>query len=325
MHMETQATPDLLKGRARDIEDAARVLTGGGLVAFPTETVYGLGADARNDKAVARVFEAKGRPQFNPLIVHVLDLTAAGVLGMFSDTALTLARKFWPGALTLVVSRTPDCAASRLVSAGLDSIALRVPAHPLARALLEAAGCPVAAPSANRSGQISPTTPEHVRASLAGRVDYLLEGGACGIGLESTIVSCLGPQLQILRPGGIAREDIETVAGPVELRSDAGAAPVAPGQSQSHYAPRARLRLNARDVQPGEALLAFGSQVPECEGICLNLSRDGDPVEAAANLFAHLHELDNCGAEIIAVMTVPEEGLGAAINDRLKRAAAPRS
>jgi L-threonylcarbamoyladenylate synthase len=303
-----------------DIDAAAARLGAGELVAFPTETVYGLGADARNDHAVARVYDAKGRPAFNPLIAHVADFAGAEAIGVFSDDARKLAQTFWPGPLTLVVPRAEDCTISRLASAGLDSIAIRVPDHPLAQALLRAVAFPVVAPSANPSGGLSPTTAAHARAGLGEGVAMILDGGPCAIGLESTIVSCLGPAPQILRSGGLARQRIEEALGmPVTIFSNA-TAPNSPGQLESHYAPRATLRLNAQAPRAGEAWLGFGKSSVYGR----NLSARGDLVEAAANLFRMLHEIDATGADMIAVAPIPMRGLGEAINDRLKRAAAPR-
>jgi L-threonylcarbamoyladenylate synthase len=304
---------------------AARVLDEGGLVAFPTETVYGLGADAGNGKAVARLFAAKGRPAFNPLISHVPDMAGARRLALFDDDAARLAGAFWPGPLTLVLPRAPDCPVAELATAGLDTIALRVPDHPVARALLAAVGRPIVAPSANRSGHVSPTTAQHVLADLRGRIDMILDGGATPVGLESTIVACLG-EPTLLRPGGLPRVEIERVLGrPLRDPHDqADAAPLAPGQLASHYAPRTPLRLDATSVSKGEALLAFGPAPPSPAAKVLNLSPSADLIEAAANLFSHLRALDAVGATAIAVMPIPHEGLGEAINDRLKRAAAPR-
>ncbi len=307
------------------LAEAVRILRAQGLVAFPTETVYGLGADATSDQAVARIFEAKGRPQFNPLIVHVASADQARGLGKFNETADRLAAELWPGPLSLVVPRTPDCPVSMLASAGLETIALRVPSHPLAQALLNAAQLPLAAPSANRSGSISPTTAAHVHDSLGHAVDLVLDGGACPVGVESTIVDCCLDEPVVLRFGGVTRDSIEQVIGrPIGFR-EAGETPTAPGQLVSHYAPRAALRLNVQDTGNGEALLGFGTPVPDHKGAFLNLSEKGDLLEAAANLFAHLHTLDASGADTIAVMPVPGTGLGEAINDRLERAAAPRS
>jgi L-threonylcarbamoyladenylate synthase len=313
----------VLKANAAAIEAAARCLAAGGLVAFPTETVYGLGADARNGEAVARLYAAKGRPAFNPLIAHVADLAAARRLGAFNGDAERLAAAFWPGPLTLVLPRRPDCPLADLALAGLDSVALRVPAHPLAQALLKAFGGPIVAPSANRSGHVSPTSAAHVLHDLRGRIDLILDAGLCPVGVESTIVACLdGPAL--LRPGGLARTDIERVLGRALIVPVEKQAPLAPGMLASHYAPKARLRLNAELARDGEALLAFGPNAPSATGVTLNLSPRGDLVEAAANLFSHLRALDASGAKAIAVMPVPHEGLGEAINDRLARAAAPK-
>jgi L-threonylcarbamoyladenylate synthase len=312
----------LRRAGARAIADAARILRDGGLVAFSTETVYGLGADATNGRAVARVFEAKGRPQFNPLIVHVSSLADAERYAVFSDTARRLAQTFWPGALTLVLPRVANCALSELVSAGLDTVALRVPAHPVAAKLLAASQVPVAAPSANASGRISATTAQHVAESLGDEVDLILDGGATPLGLESTVIGFDGAQPVLLRAGAIARADLEAVTGP--LIASQNARVQSPGQLASHYAPRAALRLDAMTVTPDEALLAFGPLIPPGARRTLNLSTAGDLKEAAANLFAMLHTLDASGAASIAVMPVPNTGLGEAINDRLQRAAAPR-
>jgi L-threonylcarbamoyladenylate synthase len=322
------ATRTATAGRAAT-EEAARVLATGGLVAFPTETVYGLGADAGNAQAVARLYDAKGRPSFNPLICHVADVAAARRLGHFDDTAEKLAAAFWPGPLTLVLRKTAGCPVADLATAGLDSIALRVPAHAAAREILAVFGKPVVAPSANRSGHVSPTTAQHVLADLRGRIDLIVDGGPAPIGVESTIVACLDQPL-LLRPGGVSRADIEKAIGralAVAPQSDDDDAPLAPGQLASHYAPRAALRLDAPGVSAGEALLAFGPALPpEAERAphVMNLSASGDLIEAAANLFSHLRALDNAGVSAIAVMPVPHDGLGEAINDRLQRAAAPR-
>lgn len=316
---------------------AARCLAAGGLVAFPTETVYGLGADAGNGEAVARLYAAKGRPAFNPLIAHVADLAAARKLAVFDAAAERLAAAFWPGPLTLVLPKRKDCSVADLALAGLDSVAVRVPAHRIAHDLLAAFGKPVVAPSANRSGHVSPTSAAHVLADLRGRIDLIVDAGPSSVGVESSIVACLDNSLAApvwLRPGGLAREDIERVLGDklAEAPSTAPAAdedsPPAPGMLASHYAPKARLRLDAESLRAGEALLAFGAILPagaERAAGVLNLSRGGDLVEAAANLFSHLRALDACGAAGIAVMKVPHEGLGEAINDRLARAAAPRA
>jgi L-threonylcarbamoyladenylate synthase len=314
----------ILQADRAGIQAAARCLAAGGLVAFPTETVYGLGADARKGEAVARLYAAKGRPSFNPLIAHVADADAARRLGRFDATAEKLAAAFWPGPLTLVLPRLDDCPVAELALAGLDSVGVRVPAHGVAQALLAAFGGPIAAPSANRSGHVSPTSAAHVLADLRGRIDMVLDGGPCTVGVESTIVSCLGAPAP-LRPGGVAREQIERVlGGTLALPAAAQAAPLAPGMLDSHYAPKARLRLEAQAPRAGEAFLAFGPDAPAASGMSLNLSPRGDLIEAAANLFSHLRALDASGAAGIAVMTVPNVGLGEAINDRLKRAAAPR-
>jgi L-threonylcarbamoyladenylate synthase len=307
------------------------VLARGGLVAFPTETVYGLGADATQPQAIARLYQAKGRPSFNPLIAHVADLAAAQRIARFDARSLKLAQAFWPGPLTLVLPKAAGCAVAELATAGLDSVAVRIPAHPVALAILRALGRPVAAPSANLSGHVSPTTAAHVASDLDGRIDLIVDGGAVAVGVESTIVSALGAPL-LLRPGGLARDAIERVLGgrlnsvADDAKSDT-AHPLAPGMLASHYAPRALVRLNAASVAAGEALLAFGpAAIPGAEraAAVLNLSPGGDLVEAAANLFGHLRALDRPGLEAIAVMPVPAEGLGEAINDRLRRAAAGR-
>ena len=300
---------------AAGITAAARLLAWGGLVAFPTETVYGLGADARNGEAVAGIFAAKGRPRFNPLIVHVPDLAEAERHAVFSPLARRLAAAFWPGPLTLVLPRKADTPLSLLVSAGLDTIALRVPSHPLARALLAEASMPLAAPSANPSGAVSATTAAHVVEGLGEHVDLVLDGGATPLGLESTVIGFEDGNAVLLRPGAIARSEIEAVTGPL------AAAPgtiQSPGQLASHYAPRAMLRLNAAKANPGEMLLGFGAVAAD-----MNLSPGGDLKEAAANLFAMLRALDKKTSNI-AVSPIPDTGLGEAINDRLQRAATPR-
>lgn len=309
------------------IEEAGRLIRSGALVAFPTETVYGLGADATNGRAVAAIFEAKGRPRFNPLIVHVPDLAAAERIAVLTPAARTLANAFWPGPLTLVLKRRPEANVSDLVSAGLDTLAVRVPAHGVAQALLAAVGRPLAAPSANRSGRVSPTTAGHVLDDLDGRVRMILDGGATVHGLESTVLDATGDRVRLLRPGAVPREAVEAVLGAVLADGPASddAHPASPGQLASHYAPNAALRLDARDVRPGEALLAFGGNVPATSGASLNLSPGGDLAEAAAGLFAALRALDRTGVTTIAVMPIPDHGLGEAINDRLRRAAAPRS
>ena len=302
------------------VNEAGAILSAGGLVAFPTETVYGLGADATDDRAVARIFEAKRRPEFNPLIVHVPDTDAARIHANFDKRSQQLARRFWPGALTMVLARRETSDLSLLVSAGLNTVALRCPAHGVAQRLLAAAKRPVAAPSANRSGRISPTTARHVADDLGDAVDLILDGGPCPIGVESTIVDVTGEAALLLRPGGVTRAAIESEIGPLATPDDTAVR--APGMLASHYAPRAPLRLNAQDAAPGEVLLAFG---PDAPVNAVTLSASGDLVEAAANLFAMLRDLDDAEPRAIAVMPVPEHGLGVAINDRLARAAAPRA
>jgi L-threonylcarbamoyladenylate synthase len=294
------------------------MLRDGRLVAFPTETVYGLGADATNDLAVASIFAAKGRPRFNPLIIHVVDADIAATIGLLDGRALRLADRFWPGPLTLVVRRRIDCAVSLLATAGLDSIAIRVPAHPVARRLLNLANIPVAAPSANPSGRISPTTAQHVADGLSPAM--ILDGGTCAVGIESTVIDLSGEHAVLLRPGGVPRESIERTVGPLAA-PDATQPKRAPGMLSSHYAPARPVRLNAAEAGPGEALLGFGP----APAATLNLSLEGDTVEAAANLFAMMRQLDRADFTGIAVMPIPESGLGLAINDRLRRAAAPRS
>ena len=300
-----------------DIARAAALLAEGRLVAFPTETVYGLGADARNGKAVAGIYAAKGRPSFNPLIVHVATVEQAQALVDWNAEAERLAA-FWPGPLTLVLPLRPGHGVASLVTAGLPTLAVRVPAHPAAQALLAAFGGPVAAPSANPSGRISPTTAAHVLAGLGDRIAAVVDDGPCPVGLESTIVGLDGPIPALLRPGGLAAERIAEALGTALALPALGENPTAPGQLASHYAPAVAVRLNAEGARPGEAFLGFGP------GPCdLNLSAGGDLTEAAANLFGHLHRLDALG-QPIAVAPIPETGLGAAINDRLRRAAAPR-
>ncbi|KAA9010562.1 L-threonylcarbamoyladenylate synthase [Histidinibacterium aquaticum] len=296
---------------------AAALLAEGRTVAFPTETVYGLGADARSDAAVAGIFAAKDRPRFNPLIVHLPDAEAVGTLCELPPGAERLAR-FWPGALTLVLPLREGAPVSPLVTAGLPTLAVRVPDHPVARALLAAFGGPVAAPSANPSGRLSPTTADHVLAGLEGRISAVLDGGACGVGVESTIVSLAGAPA-LLRAGGLPAERIEEALGQPLTRPAQGETPTAPGQLASHYAPAGRVRLGIETPERGETHLGFGAIRGD-----LSLSESGDLTEAAARLFAALHEIDRSGAERIAVAPIPDHGLGAAINDRLRRAAAPR-
>ncbi|MCB2112744.1 MAG: L-threonylcarbamoyladenylate synthase [Parvularculaceae bacterium] len=309
-----------------DIERALAQICAGELVAMPTETVYGLAGDATNDQAVAKIFAAKGRPSFNPLIVHVLDLEMARRYGEFTPLAEKLARAFWPGPLTLVLPRTKECGLSLLVSAGLDTIAIRAPDSNVARRLINACGRPLAAPSANRSGAISPTTAEHVRESLGDRAALIIDGGACPVGVESTIVKTDGDRVILLRPGGVARGAIEAIAR-TPLQTAADEKIEAPGMLSSHYAPGAPLRINADAPRANEAFLGFGNIA--AAGTSLNLSPSGDLVEAAANLFGYLRRLDAlCAARNlggIAAAPVPREGLGEAINDRLARAAAPRT
>jgi L-threonylcarbamoyladenylate synthase len=323
-------TPILPAGEAA-VASAARCLAEGGLVGFPTETVYGLGADAANPAAIARLYQAKGRPSFNPLIAHVGDLAAARRIARFDATALALAEAFWPGPLTLVLPKTRDCAVADLATAGLDTVAIRIPSHPLARQILRAFGCPVVAPSANLSGHVSPTTAAHVHSDLAGRIDLIVDGGPVAVGVESTIVGCFEAPM-LLRPGGLPRGEIErllghTLAQPPEDPDGDNSQPLAPGMLASHYAPRTPVRLDADRLEPGEALLAFGPDpVPgmEAASAVMNLSSAGDLAEAAAHLFGYLRALDARGARTIAVMPVPHHGLGEAINDRLRRAAVAR-
>ncbi len=328
------------------VTQAAVALKAGDLVAFPTETVYGLGADATQAQAVAKIFSAKGRPLFNPLIVHVADLASALKIGAFTPAAEKLAQAFWPGGLTLVVGLRHGANISDLVTAGLATLAIRVPSHPVAQALLRAADTPIAAPSANRSGHVSATTAAHVAADFGPHVTHILDGGPTQCGLESTILDVSQPTPILLRPGAITTLEIAAVTGRALPRhhhvistpsadlttapeqpaptAPGQRAPTAPGQLESHYAPRAPLRCNAHTPMPGEALLAFGPDVPAHTGPTINLSLQGDLVEAANGLFAALRALDATGCSAIAVMPIPNTGLGEAINDRLNRAAAPR-
>ena len=308
---ETEELQDISGGVTR----AAEMLRGGSLIALPTETVYGLGADATNGKAVAAVFAAKGRPSFNPLIVHVPTLAAATKLVDITPTAHLIAQAFWPGPLTLVLPLREGSGIDPLVTSGLPTLAVRVPAHPLAQRLLAEVDRPIAAPSANPSGKVSPTTPAHVLAGLGGRIDAVLQGGACTVGLESTILGIDGPQVTLLRPGGVPEEAIKAAIG-TPLAHPSGDAITAPGQMTSHYAPRAPLRLNAEGPNEGERWIGFGGG-PQA----LTLSASGDLHEAAAALFPILHNLDDTPT---AVAPIPEHGLGCAINDRLRRAAVPR-
>ncbi|WP_166145613.1 L-threonylcarbamoyladenylate synthase [Methylosinus sp. RM1] len=308
------------------IERGGRILREGGLVAFPTETVYGLGADATSAEAVAKIYAAKGRPSFNPLIAHVADIDAARREAELSPAALRLAEAFWPGPLTLVAPRAAGGSVCELARAGLESVALRAPSAPVARALILAAGRPIAAPSANRSGHVSPVTAAHVLGDIGPRVDLVIDGGRADKGVESTIVAFLGARPRLLRPGALAREALEQVLG-APLEGEGGAAAVvAPGMTASHYAPMARLRLEAEELRAGEAGLDFGGRLAERggEGPILDLSPSADLAEAAANLFLYLRELDAGGARAVAVAPIPAHGLGEAINDRLRRAAAPK-
>lgn len=323
-------------------DQACGILRSGGLVAFPTETVYGLGADATNAIACASIYEAKGRPSFNPLIVHFPNSSEAEKRVIFTDKAEQLSQSFWPGPMTLVLSRRSNCDIAELCSAGLNSLAVRVPGHPIAHELLERSQLPLAAPSANASGKISPTTAEHVVNSLGDRVPCILEGQACSVGLESTVIDLTGITPVLLRPGSLTQLEIEAVIGPImlgqslmESKAEKGQSITpelrSPGLLKSHYAPSLPLRLNATTVQPDEALLAFGPSPLTGATMTYNLSEKADLREAAANLFAALHDLDShddiegrSKIKGIAAMPIPVEGLGLAINDRLKRAAAPR-
>lgn len=300
---------------------AAELLRAGGLVAFPTETVYGLGGDARDDQAVARIYQAKGRPRFNPLIVHVPDLDTAQRYALFDDRALAIAAQFWPGPLTLVLPLRADAGLSALVTAELPTVAIRVPAHPVARALLAEFDGPLAAPSANPSGKVSPTRAAHVIEGLSGRIAAVLDGGPCAVGVESTILG-LADTPALLRPGGVSVESLETALGQSLAIGGDAHKPTAPGQLASHYAPGAAVRLNVSPPADGEIWVGFGP----CPGAALSLSETGDEVEAAANLFHALRQADGLAgpAGTIAFAPVPETGLGRAINDRLRRAAAPR-
>ncbi len=316
----------LLPPTPEAIRRAAALLREGALVAFPTETVYGLGGDATSDVAVRAIYEAKHRPPHNPLIVHVPSLEAAHALAYLDERAMRLGQRFWPGPLTLVLRRRPDAGIAALATAGLPTLALRVPSHPVALALLTKAGVPIAAPSANPSGRVSPTTARHVADDLGDAVALVLDGGPCPVGLESTVVDLSEETAaKLLRPGGLGRAAIEHITGPLAAGTENEAAPRAPGQLASHYAPRLPLRLDATDVLSDEALLAFGPVVPSGGQACLNLSPKGDLEEAARNLFQMLRQLDQSGASRIAVMPIPATGLGEAIRDRLRRAAAPRS
>jgi L-threonylcarbamoyladenylate synthase len=315
----------ILRADAAAIAEAAGVLRAGGLAAFPTETVYGLGARADDPRAVAALYAAKGRPSFNPLIAHARDLETAKRLGDFSNAALVLADKFWPGPLTIVVRASANDPVCELARAGLDTVAIRVPSHEVARALLASVDFPIVAPSANRSGHVSPTTAQHVADDLSGKLDLILDGGPSKGGIESTIVDFSGDTPRLLRSGGIARSEIEKITGPLAGASKDEVS--APGMMASHYAPKAPMLLNANSVRSEQALLAFGPSLPEGAGNALkmlNLSPSGDLTEAASNLYAYLRALDLVNAKAIAVSPIPNEGLGEAIRDRLQRAAAPR-
>jgi L-threonylcarbamoyladenylate synthase len=329
---------DIITISERSLHRASDILAAGGLVAFPTETVYGLGANACDGKAVAGIFTAKDRPSFNPLISHVASLDAAFRLGIETELADILARSFWPGPLTLVLNRQPDCPVALLTTAGLDKIAVRVPANKHAQRLLQICDMPIAAPSANPSGRISPSTADHVHAGLAGKIDLILDGGPCEDGLESTIIDCSDSAPVLLRPGGIARAAIETAlksAGVTVALIDAQTSdsqtggpqqPVAPGQLRSHYAPEAGVRLNATTASATEELIGFGP-VAGAGQLAMSFSQTADLREAATNLFAMLHQADAVTSgtgRTIAIAPIPDDGIGEAINDRLRRAAAPR-
>ncbi|MGO8740624.1 L-threonylcarbamoyladenylate synthase [Rhodoblastus sp.] len=327
MQQEDKRVTRFLSPGPAGIAQAAAILRAGGLVALPTETVYGLGGLAADPRAVAAIYRAKGRPSFNPLIAHVADVASARREGIFDSRAEKLAEAFWPGPLTLVLPLAPGASVCDLARAGLDSVALRVPANALTRGAIAAAGGPVAAPSANLSGHVSPSTPVHVLADLDGRIDAVLNGGACPVGVESTILSLLDDTPRLLRPGGVSRVEIERVLGETLAEAEAGpeVGPIlAPGMLASHYAPRAAVRLDAQDLEDGEAGLDFGGRFHGVRGKVLDLSPRGDLTEAAANLFSMLRALDAEGAKKIAVAPIPDADLGEAINDRLRRAAAPR-
>ena len=308
---------------AENITHAAALLAAGDVVVLPTETVYGLAADATRDEALARIYATKNRPQFNPLIVHVASLQAAENIALFTPLAQKLAQHFWPGPLTLVLPLQPHASISPLATAGLQTVAVRVPQSPIFQAVLNEFGKPLAAPSANSSGQLSPTMAAHVAADLGDKVPLILDGGACPVGVESTIIDLTEPVPVLLRAGGVAKEDIEQVLGAPFTNNQQpitnNQQPKSPGLLLKHYAPRTPLRLNATHVEPHEALLAFGNPLGGMPVAMRNLSEKGDVIAAAANLFAHLHALDSAGATAIAVMPVPSAGLGEAINDRLRR------
>ena len=314
--MIVQPTPE-------NILEAGDRLKSGGLVAFPTETVYGLGADATSDDAVARIFSVKKRPDFNPLIIHVSDIESAMSLAQLSDSAKKIANAFWPGPISIVAKKTADSPISLLASAGLNTVAIRVPAHEITQALLRATARPVAAPSANLSGKISPTDALHVQESLGAAAEFIIDAGRCAVGLESTVVDCTRDIPTVLRPGGVTMEQIEKIIGRIDLPNSRTVPLKSPGMLESHYSPNAMLRLNATSVFAGEALLAFGKDLPSNADLTRNLSPKANLEQAAVNLFAMLRELDVLATRI-AVMPVPNEGLGRAINDRLRRASAPQ-
>lgn len=312
--------PEILHLEASLVDKAISRWKAGELVAIPTETVYGLAADATNGEAVARIYSLKSRPQFNPLIVHVADIGTAERYVEWTDEAEILAKAYWPGPLTFVLKRRADSPISDLVSAGGDTIAIRCPVHPIAHQLLAAWGGGIAAPSANRSGRVSPTTAQHVRDEFGDSL-LVIDGGPSDVGIESTVVDLSGERPAILRPGSITRDMIDRLVGPLGGSGQTTSAPRAPGQLESHYAPSIPVRLHATEVQPGEALLAFGPTVLASTTAILNLSPTGNLLEAAANLFAMLRALDKPQHAAIAVMPIPMEGVGEAINDRLRRAA----
>ena len=312
----------ILPAHKTSIIQAGEQLRKGKLVTFPTETVYGLGADATSDKAVARIFQAKERPSFNPLIIHIAALTLVEEIVEFTETARHLADVFWPGPLTLVMKRSPNSRISLLATAGLETIAVRIPAQATAQAILNSAGMPIAAPSANPSGKISPTRAEHVLNSLGDRAGLIIDDGPCSVGLESTVLDCSGPKPNVLRVGGTTIEQIEAAIGSVNINTHSTDTPSAPGMLRSHYAPRAKLRLDVSDVQDHESLLSFGQHKIKNITREKNLSPSADLEEAAANLFSMIRMLDQ-SSNHVAVMPIPDSGIGRAINDRLRRAAAP--
>lgn len=307
----------------RNIETAAQIIKSGGLVAFGTETVYGLGADATDGQAVAKIFAAKGRPTFNPLISHVIDLNDVATLAIVTDAASEVATIYWPGPLTLVLSKTNNCPISELTTAGLDTVAVRIPGRDVSRDFLSACKTPVAAPSANASGAISPTRAEHVAASLPdpsnGGPEMILDTGPCDVGLESTVLDLSADSPTLLRPGAVTKEDLEAIIGPIRVAGSDDTTPRSPGMLSRHYAPKTPLRINATHAEVDEVTLGFGTTSFPVD---LNLSKSGDLLEASVNLFEMLHRLDAMGAIGIAVTPVPTNGLGHAINDRLKRAQA---